>query len=115
MCKVFCYLIMFTLVNLSFVNLSLGQNVIYSQDFEDPAQMDWILNSPIDYLGTVESTVNFFQVNDIYAGGNVNGNIVPNTDPQVIICMLHPFKLKQIIYKTQITWMFFIRFLHLSL
>ena len=83
MYKVFCYLIMFTLVNLSFVNLSLAQNVIYSQDFEDPAQMDWILNSPIDYLGTVESTVNFFQVNDIYAGGNVNGNIVPNTDPQV--------------------------------
>ena len=77
------YFIILLLVNTAVLNSSYSQNIIYSQDFEDPTLMDWTLNVPINFLGTVASTNNFFQVNDVYVGGNFNGNIIPNTDDQI--------------------------------
>ena len=77
------YLLVLLLANTLVLNSSYSQNIIYLQDFEDPTQMDWTLNASINFLGTVVSTNNFFQVNNIYTGGNgPNGVIIPNTDLQ---------------------------------
>jgi gliding motility-associated-like protein len=77
------YFIILLLANTAVLNSSYSQNIIYSQDFEDPTLMDWTLNVPINFLGTVASTNNFFQVNNTYPGGVFNGNAITDTDPQI--------------------------------
>ena len=47
------YFIILLLANTAVLNSSYSQNIIYSQDFEDPTLMDWTLNVPINFLGTV--------------------------------------------------------------
>ncbi len=75
----------FLIVALASFNFSGAQNVIVSQDFEDPALMDWTLNEVIQYLGTSQSDVNVFVVNDTYQGGIApNFLIIPDTDNQDI-------------------------------
>ena len=65
-----------------------AQQVFISQDFEDPATMDWTLNEVVPFLGTVSSTSNTFVVNDVYQGGFVQFGPfafleIPNTAEQV--------------------------------
>ena len=48
-----------------------AQQVFISQDFENPATMDWSLNEIVPFLGTVSSNNNTFIVNDVYDGGDV--------------------------------------------
>ena len=63
-----------------------AQQVFISQDFENPATMDWTLNEVVPFLGTVSSVHNTFIVNDVYEGGNVFYDFVvvpiPNTADQ---------------------------------
>ena len=84
------YFIILLLANTILLNHSYSQNIIYLQDFENPATMDWDLNLPINFLGTVSSTNNFFQINDVYDGGFVNGVNVPATDDQIASIDLFP-------------------------
>lgn len=84
------YFIILLLANTIILNHSYSQNIIYLQDFENPATMDWDLNLPINFLGTVSSINNFFQINDVYDGGFVNGVNVPATDDQIASIDLFP-------------------------
>jgi hypothetical protein len=70
-----------------------AQQVFISQDFEDPATMDWTLNEVVPFLGTVSSTSNTFVVNDVYQGGFVQFGPfafpeIPNTAEQVFQSLL---------------------------
>ena len=60
----FCFLFAFT-------HSIKAQQVFVSQDFENPATMDWSLNEIVPFLGTVSSDFNTFVVNDVYEGGDV--------------------------------------------
>ena len=51
-----------------------AQQIVYSQDFEDPiSATDWTLNANVPFLGTViTSDLNEFVINDNYEGGQVD-------------------------------------------
>ena len=51
-----------------------AQQIVYSQDFEDPiSATDWNLNANVPFLGTViTSDINEFVINDNYDGGQVD-------------------------------------------
>ena len=51
---------------LAFTHSTKAQQVFISQDFENPATMDWSLNEIVPFLGTVSSINNTFIVNDVY-------------------------------------------------
>ena len=75
----FCFLFAFT-------HSIKAQQVFVSQDFENPATMDWSLNEIVPFLGTVSSDFNTFVVNDVYEGGDVLYDFfvfqIPNTADQ---------------------------------
>ena len=75
----FCFLLLLS-------SSSKAQQVFISQDFENPATMDWTLNEIVPFLGTVSSVHNTFIVNDVYEGGNVFYDFavipIPNTADQ---------------------------------
>ena len=75
----FCFLLLLS-------SSSKAQQVFISQDFENPATMDWTLNEIVPFLGTVSSVHNTFIVNDVYDGGNVFYDFavipIPNTADQ---------------------------------
>lgn len=56
-----------------------AQQVIVDEDFENPANVTatWSLNQVENFLGTINSNVNTFVVNDQYLGGNVIVDFVP--------------------------------------
>ena len=61
-----------SIILLLFIGLKTNaQQIVYSQDFEDPiSTMDWNLNANVPFLGTViTSDLNEFVVNDNYEGG----------------------------------------------
>jgi hypothetical protein len=64
----------FLIIALAYLNFSSAQNVIVSQDFENPETMDWSLNVSVPFLGTVISDQNTFIVNDNYEGGLIDFN-----------------------------------------
>ena len=72
---------------LAFTHSTKAQQVFISQDFENPATMDWSLNEIVPFLGTVSSINNTFIVNDVYDGGDVLYDFfvftIPNTADQV--------------------------------
>ena len=71
---------------LAFTHSTKAQQVFISQDFENPATMDWSLNEIVPFLGTVSSINNTFIVNDVYDGGDVLYDFfvftIPNTADQ---------------------------------
>lgn len=67
--------------SLGFCVAASAQTVIYEQNFEDPATMDWNLNANIPGLGTGGGANNLFIVNDVYAGFV---GVVDDTDDQPV-------------------------------
>ena len=55
-----------------------GQTLIYSQDFEDPASIDWTLNTVnLDVGSNGVGVYNRFLINDQYSGGLVDDPLLP--------------------------------------
>lgn len=62
--------------------LANAQAVLYSQDFEDPAAMDWNLNTFNWDVNSFGEGNNKFVVNNQYLGGFNDPIVLPDTDPQ---------------------------------